>query len=161
MIAYNKMGTWTLALQPFPLPQTFPQHLACALEGTLNTGNKRLLISCNLPQYHVCHAESCIALNTFTSKYPNHQIIIGGDFQGDWTSTSTNRVTSKYSPTPGFRAHGYPHLHQHNTPKKQRVQAIFLCMNLSTQPSKHTLRKRVLTHSWITTVLKQRYTSPW
>ena len=88
MIAYNKQWTWTSSLQPVPLPQTFPRHLACAIEGTINTGNKCLLISCYLPRDNPDHAEACIALRTLPSEYPHPLIILGGGFQGDWTSKS-------------------------------------------------------------------------
>ena len=71
-----------------PIPTNLPRHLACALEGILNTGNKYLLVSCYLPQDIDAHVEACIALSALPSEYPPHLIILGGDFQGDWTSKS-------------------------------------------------------------------------
>ena len=89
MIAYNKTATWASSVQPFPFPPPFPRHLACALEGTISTGNTWLFILCYSPQEHATHAEACSALN---NKLPlqqmDHHVILGGDFQDEWTSPS-------------------------------------------------------------------------
>ena len=80
MIAHTKSATWAISLRPFSLPKHFPRQLACALEGTLDTGHNCLLITCYLPQDLAKHAEACVALSTLTTSYPNHLIILGGDF---------------------------------------------------------------------------------
>jgi hypothetical protein len=88
MVAYNKSEPWASSLLPLHLPLPFHRHLSCALEGTLDAGNKCLLVSCYLPQDHAENAEACAALTTLPLQYPDHLIILGGDFQGDLTSPS-------------------------------------------------------------------------
>ena len=85
MIAHLKTVPWATSLRPFSLSQHFPIQLACALEGTLNTGHNCLLLTCYFPQDLAKHAEACLALGTLTTTYPDHLIILGGDFQGDFT----------------------------------------------------------------------------
>jgi len=80
MIAYNKSDPWASSLLPLYLPPPFPRQLACALEGALDTGNECLLVSCYLPQDHAEHAEAYSALTTLPLLYPDHLIILGGDF---------------------------------------------------------------------------------
>jgi hypothetical protein len=97
-------------LQPFLLPQSFPRHLACALEGNLSTGNKCFLIPCYLPQDHVEHVETCIALSTLPTAYPRPLIILRGDFQGDLTSKpdkSCHLGTLPYSRLQGLQLPTY------------------------------------------------------
>jgi len=88
MIAYKKDKPWPPSFRPFPLPQKISRQLACALEGALTTSQKCLLVTCYLPHDLAKHAEECISHSTLTLTYPNHIIIIGGDFQGDLTSAS-------------------------------------------------------------------------
>ncbi len=88
MIAYKKDKPWSPSLRPFPLSQTISRQLACELEGSLATGQKCLLITCYLPRDLAEHANACISLSTLTHTYPDHIIIIRGDFQGDLASSS-------------------------------------------------------------------------
>ena len=77
MIAHTKTVTRASSLRPFVLPKHLPGQLACALEGTLDTGHNDLLITRYLPQDLARHAEACLALSTLTTTYPNHLIILG------------------------------------------------------------------------------------
>jgi hypothetical protein len=69
-----------------PPPITLSQIPCMRTQSKLDTGNKCLFVSCYLPQDHSEHAEACSALTTLLLLYPNHLIILGGDFQGDLTS---------------------------------------------------------------------------
>ncbi len=88
MIAYKKDKPWSPSFHPFPLSQNISRQLACALEGSLATGQKCLLITCYFPHDLAEHVDACISLSTLTNTYPYHKNIIGGDFQGDLTSFS-------------------------------------------------------------------------
>jgi len=119
MIAYKKDKPWSPSLRPFPLPQNISRQLACALEGSLTTGQKCLLVTCYLPQDLAEHAEACISLSTLTLAFPNHLIIIGGDFQGDLTSSSDKSCHLRTLP---FTLFSGPHLPTF-TPPQQPTQA--------------------------------------
>jgi len=88
MIAHKKTATWASSLRHLSLPKHFPGQFACALEGTLDTGQNCLLITCYLPQDLAKHTEACLVISKLTTTYPIHLIIPEGDFQGDWTSSS-------------------------------------------------------------------------
>jgi len=91
MIAYHKSAPLTSSLLLLPLPLSFTQHTTCALEGTLNTTHKYLLVTCYLPQDHADHAnhaKACSALTTPPLIYLDHLIILVGDFHGNLTSPS-------------------------------------------------------------------------
>ncbi len=88
MIAYKKDKPWSPSLRPFPLSQNISRQLACALEGSLAIGQKYLSITCYLPHGLAEHSNACISLSTLTNTYHDHILVIGGDFQGDLTSSS-------------------------------------------------------------------------
>ncbi len=118
------------SLRPFTLPQNIPRQTACALEGSLATGQKCLLVTCYLPHDLAEHAAACIAISTLTTTYPNHIIIIGGDFQGDLTSSSDK---SCHLRTLQFTLFDGPHLHTF-TPPHQPAQATCIEHFLYYQP---------------------------
>ena len=113
MIAYKKDKPWSPFLRPFPFPNTISRQTACALEGTLATGQKYLLVTCYLPHDHAEHAATCISLSTLTNIYPDHIIILGGDFQGDLTSDSDKACHLRTLPFTLFKG---PHLPTYTPP---------------------------------------------
>ena len=119
MIAYKKDKTWSPSLRPFTLPKNIPRQIACALEETLASGKKCLLLSCYFPHDLAEHAAACIAISTLTTAYPDHIIIIGGDLQGDLTSSSDKSCHLRTLPYTLFNG---PHLPTF-TPPHQPTQA--------------------------------------
>jgi hypothetical protein len=119
MIAFKKDKHWSPSLHPFPPPQNISRRLAYALEGSLVTGQKCLLVACYLPHDLAEHANACISLSTLTNTYPDHIIIIGGDFQGDLTSSSDKSCHLRTLPSTLFSG---PHLPTF-TPPQQPTQA--------------------------------------
>jgi len=73
------------------------------------------IVSCCLPQDHAEHAKACSALTTLPLLYPDHLLILGGDFQGDLTSPSDKSChlrTIPYSRLQGPALPTYTPTHQ-------------------------------------------------
>ncbi len=120
MITYKKDKPWSPSLRPFTLPQNVSLQTTCALERSLATGQKCLLVTCYLPHDLTEDAAACIAIRTLTTAYPNHVIIIGGDFQGDLTSSSDKSCHIRTLPFTLFDGLHLPTF----TPPHQPAQAI-------------------------------------
>jgi hypothetical protein len=73
---------------PLSLPQSCPRATTCAVEITLYDGSKAAILSCYLPQTLEAHAATCAALTQLPGTLPHSLIIMGGDLQGGWTTSS-------------------------------------------------------------------------
>ena len=157
MIVYHKSAPLTSSLLPLPLPSFLPRHTACALEGTLNTRNKCLMVTCYLPQDNADHSKACSVLTTLPLLYPDHLIILGGDFQGDLTSPSDKSCQLRTLPS---EDQPYPPTLQQTTLKRLRVLTTSLYTTPTAQPPKHKTPKILLTRFLTTTESKQQYAPP-
>ncbi len=87
-IAYKKTAPWASLARPLNLPKDCPPSITCAIELPLTTGDKVAFIACYLPQHEAEHTAVCTALTRLTEHFPDHTLILGGDFQGNGTCPS-------------------------------------------------------------------------
>jgi hypothetical protein len=83
-IAYKTQTPWATIFCNLPLPGTCPKATTCAIELTLNSGDKAAIVACYLPQATDEHSRSCKALARLTYNLPHHLSILGGDFQANY-----------------------------------------------------------------------------
>jgi len=85
-IAYNKYTPWATAVRNLTFSGTCPKVNTCAIELTLHYEAKSTIIACCLTQSLEDHSHACKTLSRLTNTLTHHTNILGGDFQGNWTS---------------------------------------------------------------------------
>ena len=66
----------------------YPKATTCAMELTIPTGAKAVIIACYLPQPVEDHTQVCEALARLTTTLPHHLLVMGRDLHVGWVSTS-------------------------------------------------------------------------
>jgi len=77
-LPYRKHAPWSFMVRPLTIPEECPSTTTCAVEITLLTCAKAVLISCYLPQAPAEHAQVCKALTNLTQTLPHHVFSMGG-----------------------------------------------------------------------------------